>query len=107
MLQQELVVLLRLSVSGKDERAAIRGGEVNVQHLDGGELIEHGAGRQPRRQRAQALLQRCLEAIGEERHEDVSFDAFVCLVIDRPDGKIDLEFLERLLHLGELNVKGP
>jgi hypothetical protein len=43
LLQEELVILLRLGVAGEDERAAVRGGEVNVQHLDGGELLKQGA----------------------------------------------------------------
>ncbi len=56
LLQQELLILLRLSVAGVDERAPVRRGEVNVQHLDGGELFKDGARRQSRRQRAQTLL---------------------------------------------------
>ena len=51
LLQQELVILLGLSVAGEDERAPVRRREVNVQHLDGVELLKHGAGRQPRRER--------------------------------------------------------
>ena len=107
LLQEELVILLRLGIAGEDERTVVRGREVNVQHLDGGELLEHGAGRQPRRQRTQALLQRHLEAIGKEGHEDVRLDTLIGLMIDWPDGEIALQFLERLLHFGELNVKGP
>jgi len=80
---------------------------VDVQHLDGGELLKYCAGRQPRRQRAQALFQRDLEAIGEEGHEDVRLNTLVCLMIDGPDGEIALELLEGLLHLGELDVEGP
>ena len=56
LLQQELVILLRLGVAGEDERAPVPRREVNVQHVDGGERLEHGAGRQSRRKRAQALL---------------------------------------------------
>ena len=41
------MILLRLGVAGEDEHAPIRGGEVNVQHLDGGELLKHGAGVSP------------------------------------------------------------
>ena len=51
LVQQELVDLLGLSVASEDERAPVRRGEVNVQHLDGGERLKHGAGRQPRRER--------------------------------------------------------
>ena len=101
------MILLRLGIAGEDERTPVRGREVNVQHLDGGELLKHGAGRQPRRQRTQALLQRHLEAIGKEGHEDVRLDTLIGLMIDWPDGEIALQFLERLLHFGELNVEGP
>ena len=72
---RSLVILLRLGVAGEDESAPVVGGEVNVQHLDGGELFRHGARRQSWRQRAQALLQRYLEAIGQKGHEDVRLDA--------------------------------
>ena len=72
LLQEELVILLRLGIAGEDERTVVRGGEVNVQHLDGGELLKHGAGRQPRRQGTQALLQRHLKAMYKEGHEDVT-----------------------------------
>ena len=65
------------------------------------------AGRQPRRQPAQALFQRHLKAIGEEGHEDVRLDALVRPMIDWPDGEIALQLLERLLHLRELDVEGP
>ena len=51
LLQQELMIFFGLCVAGEDEGPPVRGGEVNVQHLDGGELLKHGAGRQPRRQR--------------------------------------------------------
>ena len=101
------MVLLRLGVAGEDERAPVRRGEVNVQHLDGGELLKHGAGRQPRRQRTQALLQRHLQAVGKEGHEDVRLDTLVGLMIDWPDGEIALQLLERLLYFGELDVEGP
>jgi len=47
LLQEELVILLRLGIAGEDERTVVRGREVNVQHLDGGELLKHGARRQP------------------------------------------------------------
>ena len=82
------MILLRLGVAGEDERASVRGGEVNVEHLDRGELFQNGARRQPWRQRTQTLLQRYLEAVGEERHEDVRLDTLVCLVIDGPDSEI-------------------
>jgi hypothetical protein len=46
---------------------------------------------------------KCLvQAVGEEGDEDVRLDAALMLVIDRPDGEISLERLERLLDGSQL-----
>ena len=45
--------------------------------------------------------------IGEERDEDVRFNARFLLVIDRPHREVVLEFLEGLLDFGELDVERP
>lgn len=41
--QQDLLIGAGLGVSGEDEDAAVGGGEVNVEHLGVGELVEDGA----------------------------------------------------------------
>jgi hypothetical protein len=43
-----------------------------------------------------------VQAVGEQGDEDVRLDAALMLVIDRPDGKIALERLERLLDGSQL-----
>ena len=55
---QEQQLGFRLGVAGQHEFAAVRGREMNVDHLDGGKLFEGAARGQPRRQRVQAALQR-------------------------------------------------
>src|SRR5208283_1934497 len=46
-------------------------------------------------------------AIGEERHEDMGFDASLELVMDGADRQIVLQFLERLLDLDQLQIEPP
>lgn len=46
-------------------------------------------------------------SVGEERHEDVRLDARLALVVDRPQGQVVLDLLERLLDLGELGAEAP
>ena len=40
--EQELVVGVEFGMAAEHERAAIGGGKVNIEHLDGGELVQHG-----------------------------------------------------------------
>ena len=41
-LEEEFLVDVGLSVSAQDQGSAVGGGEVDVEHLDGGEFVEHG-----------------------------------------------------------------
>ena len=43
-LEEELLVVAGLGVAAQDEGAAVGGGEVDIEHLDGGELVEDGSG---------------------------------------------------------------
>jgi hypothetical protein len=44
-IQDELLVLGRLGVAGQDQSAPVGGREMHVEHLDRGELVEHGTAR--------------------------------------------------------------
>ena len=83
---------------------AVGGRQVDVHHLQGGELLQHRAGRQARRVLSGEILQRHLQAVGQEGDEDVRLDAPVVLMEDRAHREVVLEFLERLLDLGELVI---
>ena len=72
-----------LGVARQDQLTPVGGGQVHVDHLHGGELLQHRPRGESRRARARALLQRHMQAIGDEGDEDVGFDALVELMIDR------------------------
>jgi hypothetical protein len=73
-LQQKLLVGVRFGVAAQDQRAAVGGWEVAVDHLDGGGLVEHGPWREAGGQRLELGAQRDVKAIGLEGNEDVCFD---------------------------------
>jgi hypothetical protein len=81
-------------VAARDQRAAIGGGEVNVEHLDGGGLVEHFPRREAGGQRLEPGAQRDVQAV-------------LKLVADRAELQIVLEVLERGLDLDELDVELP
>ena len=60
----------------------VRGRQVPIDHLDGGQFFQHGPGSQPRCQSAQTLFKRHLQAIAHEGNEEMSLDARIGLVID-------------------------
>ena len=64
---QELLVGGELGVAAQDQSAAIGGGQVHVEHLDGGELVEDGARGQAGGKRAEPRPQGDVQAVGEER----------------------------------------
>jgi hypothetical protein len=56
---------------------------VNIEHLDGGEFVEHGARSEAGGQGLEPCAERDVKAIGQEGDEDVRFDAAFELVVDR------------------------
>ena len=88
LLHQNLLIGVEFGVAAQDQRAAIGGGEVNVEHLDGGELVEHGPRREAGGQRFEPGAQRDVQAVGKESDEDVRFDAVLELVVDRAELQI-------------------
>ena len=101
------MVAVGLGVARQDQLTSIGGGQVHVDHLHGRELLQHRPRRESGGARAGALLQRHMQAIGDEGDKDVGFDAFVGLMIDRADREVVFEFFECLLDLGEPDVVLP
>ena len=95
---------LRLGVAREHEFAAVGGWDVDVDHLHGGEFVEHAARREARRQGGKPPPQRDVQGIGQEGDEDVRLDARLMLMEDRPDSEIAFEGLEGLLHCDELQI---
>jgi hypothetical protein len=104
---QELRVGVEFGMAAEDEWAAVGGGKVNVEHLDGGELVQHRSGCEAGRQRLEPRAQGDVETIGQKGDEDVRFDALDQLVVDRTPSQVVLEVLEGGLDFGELDVELP
>ena len=44
-LQEDLLIDVGFGIAAQDQGAAVGGWEMHIKHLDGGELVEHGARR--------------------------------------------------------------
>ena len=80
---------------------------MDIEHLDAGELIEHRARGETRRQRFELRSQGDVQAVGHEGDKDVGFDAMLELMVDRSQLQIVLEVFERRLDLRELDIEPP
>jgi hypothetical protein len=74
--------LFRFGVTGQDEGSAIGRRQMDVNHLEGGEFLQDGAWREPRREGTQPVPQGDLQTVGEKGHENMRLDAIVALAID-------------------------
>ena len=107
LLDQQLEFRLRLGVPGQRQLSPVSRRQMDIDHLQGGEPFQRTARSQPERQGVRAALERDLQAVGQERDEDMSLDPALVLMEDRADRQIPLEVFERLLHGGKLDVVLP
>ena len=105
--EQQTLVGIRLGIAAQEQLPTIGSRQIDIDHLQAGELLQHRARSQARGKGLEPGLHTDLKAVGEESHEDMGFDALVLLMPDRSNGEIGLEFLERLLDLGQLDVELP
>ena len=96
-----------LGVAGQLQFAAVGSGDVDVDHLNGGEFLEQLRGVRPGRQRFQAAAEGDVQTIGEKGDEDVRLDAPGLLMVDRPDGEVAFERSKSFLDLDQLDVVAP
>jgi len=68
-LKEEFLIGLRLGVAAEDEGTAVGGREVGIDHLDGGELVEHGSRGESWSVGPQAGTEGDMKAIGQERDD--------------------------------------
>jgi hypothetical protein len=61
---------------------------VDVEHLDAGELFEHGPRGEAGSQRLELGAQGDVKAVGEKRDEDVCLDAMLKLMMNRSELQI-------------------
>ena len=83
LLDQHLLIDVELGIARQNQSTAISGREVDIEHLDGGQLVQHGPGGQSGCQGLKPGPQSYMKAISEEGDEDVSFDASLELMVNR------------------------
>jgi hypothetical protein len=66
---------------------------MDIDHLHGGELFQDTTRGQPGHEGMKAALERDLQAVGQERDEDMSLNPTLVLMEDRTDRQIPLRFL--------------
>ena len=91
---QQLQLWLGLRVTRQHDLAAVGGGQMNVDHLNGGKFFQRAACCESRRERVQPARQGDQQGVGEEGDEDVRFDASFVLVEDRADREVAFQILE-------------
>ena len=75
LVDQQLQLGFGLGVAGQDDLAFIGCRQMDVDHLDGGELFQRTARGQSWREGVQPARQVDLQGIGEEGDEDMGFDS--------------------------------
>ena len=104
---EEAQVGLGVGGAGEDNLAPVGCGQMDIDHLHGGELCQRASGAEAGSEAMQTAGQGDLQAVGEKGDEDVGFDAPLVAMKDRPDRQVAFEGLKRLLHRDELNVVLP
>lgn len=94
--EQQPQFRLGLSVAGEHKFPAVGGRDVYIDHLHGGEFLQHAARGEAGRQGVQPPPERHVQGIGQEGDEDMRLDARFLLMKDRPDGEVALEAFECL-----------
>jgi len=74
---EKLLEFVGRGISAKDQPPAVRGWEVDVEHLDSRELFQNRSRRQSRSSEAQFVTQSCVEAKSQERNKNMSFDSLL------------------------------
>ena len=94
LVQEELVIRVRLGMARQDQPPTIGGRQMNIDHLEGGKLLQDRPRGQPRCTGAGQVLARDLQAVGDDGDENMCFDPVLALMEDRTNGEVLLELSE-------------
>ena len=101
------MVPCRLRVPRQCQVPAVGGRQMDVDHLQSGQLLQDGRGVSPGAHGDARFFKVTVQAVAHEGDEDVRLDALLALMEHRPDGEIVLEFLERLFDLESCILLAP
>lgn len=108
LLENQALVRLGLCIAciaGEYQFAAIGGGQLHIEHLPGAEFLQNRTWYQFGCQIAQSAAECHVEAIRQERDEDVRFDALHILMKNGPQPGFAFQVAEDLFELSELQEK--
>ncbi len=88
LIKQHRLVGVGFGIAREDQRAAVGGRELHIEHLDRGKLIEHRARREPGSERFQFRSQCHMQAVTHEGNKDVRLNAMLELMVDRAQPQI-------------------
>ena len=80
---------------------------MHIDHLHTGKLFQRRTRRQAGGNTAQSLLEGDLQTVGDEGNKNMRLYPLILLMMYRTDPQIVLQFLEGLLHFGQLHVVLP
>ena len=98
LIQQQSKFPLRLDVAAQDDFSATRRWKVDVEHLEGCELLQHRTRCQPNRTIPKPRFERPLQAKRQKRNGDVRVAPPFELVVNRSQRQLALELLKGLWH---------
>ncbi len=75
------MVFIGLRIPWQYKITPIGCGQMDINHLHGGQFFQYRSGCESWRQGSESVLECDLQAIGDERHEKMSFDARILLVV--------------------------
>ena len=107
LMDQQLEFALGLGISGQHQFPPVGRRQMDVDHLHGGEFLQRAARGQPGGEPMKTALQRHLQAVRQERDEDMRLDPPLVPMEDRADRQVPLQVFERLFHGDKLDVVLP
>ena len=75
LVEKQLELGLWLGITRKDYGATITGGQINVDHLHGAELLKHCTGSESGSQVSQAAPQGDMKTVGDKGDKDVCLNS--------------------------------
>ena len=106
-MDKKTLIRFGFCITGEDEFASVGCGEVDIEHLDGGEFFQRLAGCQSRGVSREKRFEGHLQAVSDEGYEDVAFDSIPVLMENGANVQIAFQRSEYGLHLNELQIELP
>jgi len=96
-----------LGVAGKDQASSVKGRDVDIDHLDGGQCVQDGHRGEAGSMNHEPVFQRYLQTVGQEGDQDMGVGAVLQLVVEGTYAEIAFQGAEHGFDLRQLYVARP